>query len=258
MITPNLLEYEGKRMEGKFIVFEGIEGGGKSTQLRRLADHLDHHPRFQALVAQGRIRGVRTTREPGGTPLGQVLRQLLLEQDVLGQDALGQAGVQNGPQGQPVVISAPAELLLYGADRAQHVEEVIWPALQQGYWVLCDRFIYSTIAYQGYGRGLNQSMIEQINQIATGGLVPDLILWLKLEAVVGLARTRQRGAADRMEQADLAFHQRVQQGFEGLAQRYADRIVAIEATADPLTVEQSIQTVVETCLEQWYGPVLTT
>lgn len=244
-------------MEGKFIVFEGIEGGGKSTQLRRLADHLGHHRRFQTLVAQGRIRGVRTTREPGGTPLGQALRRLLLGQDVLGQDVLGQEGAQGSEQDQLLVISAPAELLLYGADRAQHVEEVIRPALQQGYWVLCDRFIYSTIAYQGYGRGLNQSLIEQINQIATGGLEPDLILWLKLEAAVGLARTRQRGAADRMEQADLAFHQRVQQGFEDLARRYPDRMVEIEATADPITVEQTIQTVVETCLEQWYGPVLT-
>jgi dTMP kinase len=109
-------------------------------------------------------------------------------------------------------LASRTELLLYAADRAQHVEECIKPALAAGCWVLCDRFVDSTIAYQGYGRGLDLALIEQLNHIATGGLVADLTLWLKLDAATGLARTRQRGQADRMEATEVAFHQRVQTG----------------------------------------------
>ncbi|MGG6240081.1 dTMP kinase [Nodosilinea sp. AN01ver1] len=226
-------------MPGKLLVLEGVEGCGKSTQLQILYAALREHRGMRQLQQRGLIPRILTTREPGGTELGLELRQLLL-----------------GDRGEAAMASR-AELLLYAADRAQHVEELIKPALAEGCWVLCDRFIDSTVAYQGYGRGLDLALIEQLNQVATGGLVPDLTLWLRLDAEVGLARTRQRGRADRMEQADLAFHQRVQGGFEALAQQQPERIVAIDAMGGVDTVAREIFAVVEGYLQQWYAPSLT-
>ncbi|MBE9156665.1 dTMP kinase [Nodosilinea sp. LEGE 06152] len=226
-------------MPGKLLVFEGVEGCGKSTQLQILHAALLKHDSLQQLQRRSLISQVLATREPGGTELGLGLRQLLL-------------GDRGGAS-----MASRAELLLYAADRAQHVEEVIKPALAEGCWVLCDRFIDSTVAYQGYGRGLDLGLIDQLNQVATGGLVPDLTLWLRLDAEVGLARTRQRGAADRMEQANLAFHQRVQGGFEALAQQHPDRVVAIDAVGSVEAVAAEIFAVVEGYLQQWYAPSLT-
>lgn len=224
---------------GKLIVLEGGEGAGKSTQLRHLQEWLQAHPAIAVLRAQAAISGVVSTREPGGTPLGGDLRQLLLSPEA-------------------VAISSTAELLLYAADRADHVETVIQPALNQQQWILCDRYIDSTTAYQGYGRGLDLGLVEQLNQIATGGLQADLTLWLKLDAATGLARTRQRGDADRMEGSDLAFHQRVQTGFETLASHHPERIEVIDASLDQQSVAQQIQQVVEQRLKQWYKPFLMT
>lgn len=221
-------------MQGKLIVFEGVEGCGKSTQLRALTQWLSQTSGDSttggppALSPQSRPSLV-ITREPGGTDLGTDLRQLLLEKPMAHQ----------------------TELLLYAADRAQHVEEVIRPALAAGKWILCDRFIDSTVAYQGYGRGLDLGLIEQLNQVATGGLVPDLTLWLQLDAATGLARTHQRGSADRMEQADLAFHQRVQRGFETLARQHPDRIVAINAALPPAAVTEAIVAIINHHLQPW-------
>lgn len=226
-------------MPGKLLVFEGVEGCGKSTQLQILHAALLKSSGLQQLQRRGLIPHILATREPGGTELGLGLRQLLL-----------------GYHGEALMASR-AELLLYAADRAQHVEEVIKPALAEGCWVLCDRFIDSTVAYQGYGRGLDLALIDQLNQVATGGLVPDLTLWLRLDAEAGLARTHQRGIADRMEQADLAFHQRVQGGFEALFEQHPDRIVAIDAMGGVDTVAHEIFTVVEGYLQQWYAPSLT-
>ncbi|MEO1068372.1 MAG: dTMP kinase [Cyanobacteria bacterium J06638_6] len=225
-------------MSGRLVVFEGVEGCGKSTQLQRLHATLQGSDRMQYLQHQGVIPHIAFTREPGGTELGKEIRHLLL-------DDHGQA---------PMVTRA--ELLLYAADRAQHVEELIKPALANGNLVLCDRYIDSTVAYQGYGRGLDLELIHQLNLVATGGLVPDLTLWLQLDAAVGLARTRQRGAADRMEQADLAFHQRVQRGFEQLAEQHSDRVVAIDAAAEIDTVADKINAVVNRYVQQWYAPNL--
>jgi dTMP kinase len=221
-------------MQGKLIVFEGVEGCGKSTQIRALAQWLSQTSSDQTTAASPdpslpSFSSLVITREPGGTDLGIDLRQLLLEKPMASQ----------------------TELLLYAADRAQHVEEVIRPALAAGKWVLCDRFIDSTVAYQGYGRGLDLTLIEQLNQVATGGLVPDLTLWLQLDAATGLARTRQRGSADRMEQADLAFHQRVQRGFETLARQHPDRIVAIDAAPSPATVTKAIVAAIHHHLQLW-------
>jgi dTMP kinase len=222
-------------MQGKLIVFEGVEGSGKSTQLANLQQWLNSQPSFRTLQSTGKIPEVITTREPGGTALGRSLRNLLLDQQ------------------SDISLGARAELLLYAADRAQHVEEVIRPALQAGSWVLCDRFIDSTVAYQGYGRGVSLALIEQLNAIATPGIVGDLTLWLQLDADQGLARSRRRGQLDRMEQTSLEFHHQVQLGFETLAAQHPDRIVPIDGTQAEAAVAHQIQTVIEQRLTTWYG-----
>ncbi len=226
-------------MAGKLIVFEGGEGCGKSTQLQTLKQYLQQSARWQRLQQSGQVTGLVTTREPGGTGLGKTLRQILLHPQ----------------EHQP--LTSTTELLLYAADRAQHVEQVIRPALAADKWVLCDRFVDSTLAYQGYGRGLDLHLIQRLNQIATSGLVADLTLWLKLDAAAGLARTQRRGVADRMEQAELAFHQRVQQGFDTLASQHPDRIVSIAAEGSIEAVSHNIQTVIDQHLQRWYPSRLT-
>ncbi len=201
-------------MQGQLITFEGVEGAGKTTQLAQLCPWL---------AAAGYI--VQTTREPGGTDLGAQIRTLLL----------------HGGS-----VSERAELLLYAADRAHHVQTVLRPALAQGHWVLCDRYTDSTVAYQGYGRGLERALIDQINQIATAGLVPDLTLWLDLEVNTGLERIQRRsGPTDRMEQATLAFHQRVRQGFSVLAQTQPQRVVQIDASQPVEQVQQAVRRAVK-------------
>ena len=180
---------------GKLITFEGIDGSGKTTQLQRLGTFL-------------REAGydVLTTREPGGTPLGRQIRQALLD---------GESGS----------VDPLAELLLYAADRAQHVRQLIRPALLAGRIVLCDRFCDATIAYQGYGRGFAIDLITQLNQLATDGLTPDLTLLYDLPVEEGLARTRGRqtggtpgreNQADRLDREPLDFHRRVREGYHSL------------------------------------------
>lgn len=225
-------------MQGRLIVFEGVEGSGKTTQMLRSQAWLLQSQWFQSLQAQNSAPAILVTREPGGTELGLELRQLLL-----------------GYQGQEAIQNR-AELLLYAADRAQHVEGYLKPQLAQGAVILCDRYTDSTIAYQGYGRGLDLGLIDRLNQAATGGLESDLTLWLDVDAEVGLARMRQRGQADRIEQADLAFHQRVQQGFQALHQQYPQRLVRIDASQNELDVTQQIQKILSQRLTQWYQPSL--
>jgi len=199
-------------------VLEGIDGCGKSTQLQALAAWLPQ----SGLLPPGAELVV--TREPGGTALGQALRALLLH---------------------PPAQAAPhpsAELLLYAADRAQHVEQVIRPALQAGHWVLSDRFSGSTAAYQGYGRGLSLALIEQLEHIATAGLQPDLTLWLELPLAVSCQRRRLRNAAtpaDRIEAAGEAFLLRVHQGFAALAAQRGWQ--AIAADQDREAVQAAIR-----------------
>jgi dTMP kinase len=183
---------EAQSRRGGFVVLEGIDGCGKSTQLQRLAAWLP----VSGLLAPG--AQVVLTREPGGTPLGQALRQLLL----------------HPPAG--VAPLTTAELLLYAADRAQHVDQLIRPALAAGHWVLSDRFSGSTAAYQGYGRGLDLGLIERLEAIATGGLSPDLTLWLELPLGESLRRRGGR-APDRIEAGGDAFLGRVAEGFAALA-----------------------------------------
>lgn len=221
-------------MRGKLIVFEGVEGGGKTTQMQRLRLWLLESDWIWQFA--DRVPRVVVTREPGGTELGARLRRLLLEHGT----------------GEP--IQDRAELLLYAADRAQHVEDFLKPELIKGSIVLCDRFTDSTIAYQGYGRGLSLDLIEQVNTLATGGLQSDLTLWLDLEVETGLARARARGTSDRMEQADLGFHRRVQRGFAELARRYPERIVRVDGSRSEQLVAEEIQAIVTRKLLGWgYG-----
>jgi len=187
---------------GVFVTFEGGEGTGKSTQIRMLAARLE---------AAGLL--VRTLREPGGTRVGELVRELLLD------PAHG-------------AMTARAELLLYEASRAQLVGEVIEPALSAGETVLCDRFADSTVAYQGYGRGLPLDEVRALNAAATAGLVPDRTIVLDLDAEHGLARATGEGA-DRLESEAAAFHERVRDGFRALAAEEPDRVRLVDATGTP-------------------------
>ena len=221
-------------MKGKFIVFEGVEGCGKTTQIQRSRQWLLNSGWLATLQSHKLLKQLVATREPGGTDLGVGVRQLLLN-----------------PAREP--IHDRAELLLYAADRAQHVETFLRPHLADGDLILCDRYTDSTIAYQGYGRGLDFALIDQLNQMATNGLESDLTLWLDLEVERGLARTQKRGASDRIEQADLDFHQRVQQGFAHLAAKHPDRIVKIDADRSELEVAEQIEAALSQHLTRWYG-----
>ena len=223
-------------MLGKFIVFEGVEGAGKTTQIEiARAFLLKWIAQISPLtpLLQGEGLGVRVTREPGGTELGLGLRGLLLE-CTSDED-----------------ISDRAELLLYSADRAQHVEGFLKPELAKGALILCDRFTDSTIAYQGYGRGLNLELINQLNDIATAGLQSDVTFWLDIDVEIGLQRAQQRGKRDRMEKADIEFHRRVQQGFQELAQIERDRIIRIDASRAEEEVAQEIQVILTGKLKEW-------
>ena len=220
-------------MQGLLIVFEGVEGSGKTTQMQRCLDWLQTNSIRSGIGECGEKTPVVVTREPGGTPLGLGLRQLLLE-------------------GHVRCIQDRAELLMYAADRAQHVEEFLKPQLALGAIVLCDRYTDSTVAYQGYGRGLDLKLIQQLNQIATDGLESDLTLWLDLDVKTGLKRARQRGTADRIEQADIEFHRRVQQGFVQLAEFYPQRIVRIDASLSEEEVHLAIQEILTQRLKAWF------
>jgi dTMP kinase len=209
-------------MIGKLIVFEGVEGCGKTTQIQFCQEWLQNF-RIPVIV----------TREPGGTELGLHLRRLLLETE-------------------KSQIAELTELLLYAADRAQHVEQELKPKLASGAFILCDRYTDSTIAYQGYGRGLDINLINQLNAIATGGLESHLTLWLDINVEEGLARKRGSGnVQDRIEQETVAFHRRVQQGYAQLHALYPERIVRVDASLSKEEVQQQIQAVLTPRLNAW-------
>lgn len=188
-----------------FITLEGIEGSGKSTQAALLAEEL-----------RRRGRQVLLTREPGGSPLGPHIRSLLLS--------------------EAHVPSPRCELLLYAAERAEHVERVIAPALSRGEVVLCDRYGDATRAYQAFGRGLPRELVETLHAAATAGLEPDLTLYLRIGVEEGLRRARVRNREEaerdegRFEAESLDFHRRVFEGYERLVEEYPARIVPVEAS----------------------------
>ncbi len=202
-------------MLGKFITFEGIDGSGKSTQLRLLANDL-------------RFRGfnVVTTQEPGGTPLGRRLRGVFLETE------------EN--------VTPMAELLLYAADRAQHVEFLIKPALAEGKIVISDRFADATVAYQGAGRGFSPTVIKQVVKLATDGLKPDLTLFFDLPVSIALQRTHIRDELgelkNRLDKENSEFYQRVREAYHEIIAKESKRFRVIDAT---VSVEEIHATALE-------------
>ncbi len=206
-------------MAGQFVTLEGVDGSGKSTVLSHLG---------QALAAQG--YPVVLTREPGGTDIGRAIRAVLLDVESTGMSPL-------------------CEAMLYAADRAQHISEVIQPALEAGNLVLCDRFTDSTIAYQSFGRGLERAWVEQLCEVAADGLVPDKTLLLDLPVEEGFRRLAHRRATQdegrreaRLDEETIAFHRRVYAGYRALAEASPDRFVIVDAS-------RPVEEVVRACLE---------
>jgi dTMP kinase len=189
-----------------FVTFEGIDGSGKSTQATLLAERL---------AADG--RDVVLTREPGGTELGERIRDLLL----------------HGGH-----VSPWAEALLYAASRAQHVDEVIRPALERGAWVVCDRYVDSSIAYQGVGRGLGLDRVLDLNLAAVGGLLPHRTFLLELDPTA--LPDRLQGDHDRLEREPGDFHARVAAGYRELAARFPERIVVLDASRPPEALAEEV------------------
>ena len=189
-----------KLKKGIFITFEGPEGSGKSTHAKSV---------YKELVKLG--YSVEYTFEPGATALGEKIRGMLL-----------------GPV--PVNIAQKAELFLFEADRAQHVEKVILPALKDKKIVLCDRFNTATFAYQGYGLSMDMEKVEEVDALATGGLAPDLTVLLDIDVETGLSRATSGRRADKMEKRSKEFHKKVRKGYLDIAAKHADkfRIVKVE------------------------------
>lgn len=190
---------------GRFITLEGGEGGGKSTQARRLAAMLDG-------ALNGAAGEILLTREPGGSPGAEQIRELLVDGEVQRWDAI-------------------TETFLHFAARRDHLVNMVQPALARGAWVISDRFADSTMAYQGYGHGVDRDAIAALYRICVGSLTPDLTLILDLPVEAGLARAAGRGGGeDRYERMDVAFHERLRQGFLEIARRNSARCVVIDAT----------------------------
>ena len=188
---------------GKLITLEGGEGAGKSTQVTRLASALE----------RGGL-AVVTTREPGGSPAAERIRKLLVE-------------------GEPGSLAPMTEALLHFAQRAEHIEKTIRPALARGAWVVCDRFADSTMAYQGYGHGLGRKPIQSLYRVVCGDLAPALTLIFDVPVETGLARAAaRRGVETRYERMDTGFHERLRRGFLDIAKREPKRCAVIDATQD--------------------------
>ncbi len=211
-------------MAGKFITLEGGEGTGKSTQVPRLAAHLERAGHTVCI-----------TREPGGAPGAEAIRELLVT-------------------GDPERWDAEAETLLHYAARRSHLTDTIRPALARGEWVVCDRFADSTLAYQGYVGGVDRGFISEIHARVAGDLTPDLTLILDLPAEAGLARAQVRSQArgegeDRYERMGLDFHRRLRAAFQEIAAKEPERCVVVDADGDMETVAARIKSAVEDRLE---------
>ncbi len=204
-----------------FIVIDGVNGAGKSTLQRKIA---------QCLSELG-IKNI-TTREPGATELGKEIRPLLLSS-------------------RPEKMNQLSELFLFAADRAEHVDKVITPTLKSGVAVISDRYYYSTIAFQGYGRGINRNIVEAINTIAIAGQLPDLLIILDLDPIDGIKRNKatveksSQSEGDKFEDEEVAFQYRLRTGFLELAKRVKEPAVIIDANRSPEEVYASVQQIFE-------------
>jgi dTMP kinase len=194
-------------MQGVFITFEGNDGSGKSTVIEKIAEELKNNGHKVIL-----------TREPGGIKISEQIRQIILDKNNSEMDSR-------------------TEALLYAASRRQHVFEKIKPALEQGYIVLCDRFIDSSLAYQGYARGIGIDEVYNLNLFATGGLLPDLTIYIEINPEVGFSRMKKnRRELDRLELESISFHKAVHEGYQLIAKRFKDRIVTINGEKTPQDV----------------------
>lgn len=201
---------------GAFITLEGIEGSGKTTQAELLRDHL---------IESG--LEVLLTREPGGSPIGEKIRHILLDTSNAGMEPL-------------------AELFLYEASRTQHVEEVIKPALRAGKTVICDRFYDASTAYQGHGRGIDTDTVSRMNLVATGGKKPDLTIVLDLPASQGLRRLGR--SLDRIEGEKAAFHEQVRRGYLEIAKMEPERVRVVDASGSVEQTFAEVKTIVDSVL----------
>ena len=208
-------------MRGIFITMEGVEGSGKSTQISLLKDYL-----------QSKGRNVEVTREPGGTPIGEAIRRVLLDPANDAMDSI-------------------TELLLYEASRAQHVAQLIRPALERGAVVICDRFSDSTTAYQGAGRGLSSEEMDRLHGLATRGLIPDLTILIDIPVAEGLARANRYRDSDRIELEPEEFHERVRQAFLKLAKGEPGRIKVVDGLLPMDKVAEEIRGHAEALLSQY-------
>jgi len=216
------MTHSNKKQQGCFISVEGSEGSGKSTNIQFLADLL-HTKDIKFTL----------TREPGGTRIGEQLREILLSPE------------QN--------ICDKTELMLMFAARAQHVETVIRPALEKGCWVLCDRFTDATYAYQGGGRGMNLSHILELEKWTLAGFQPDHTFLLDVPVSVGMQRVRARGALDRFEQEKIEFFERVRDSYLSLAKNQPERITIIDASQELEKVKIQMESVLESFLSSTFG-----
>jgi dTMP kinase len=210
-------------MRGRFITLEGSEGSGKSTNLAFI------HQQLQAAGLE-----VLLTREPGGTPLSEQIRELLLDH-------------------RQQAMHIDTELLLMFAARAQHINEVILPALERGQWVLCDRFTDATYAYQGAGRGIDEGRIAQLEQWVQGDLRPDLTFFLDLPVSQGLARASERGEPDRFEREKIDFFERVRQGYLAQAERHTQRYRLVDASQSLEQVQAQLTQLISDYLKAQNG-----
>lgn len=187
-------------MEGKFIVFEGCEGAGKSTQMRLLSEYLKEKDVAHVV-----------TREPGGGEISEAIRKIILN-------------------GKFTEMTDECEALLYAAARVQHLADTVEPALRRGDMVLCDRYIFSSYAYQGYGRGLDMRFLRDINRYAAEHFMPDVTLFLNIPPVRAFERKHGADENDRIEQAGAEFHEKVYRGYLRLAEEYGDAFVAVDCS----------------------------
>lgn len=225
--TPNQdIRHPPLAPHGLFITFEGIEGSGKTTHCHRLANLLKKQG-YRVLV----------TREPGGTPLAEAIRRLLLTSPSSGS--------------VKETITPHTEAMLIMASRSQHVTHVIVPALREGTIVLCDRFFDSTLAYQGYGRGMNLQDLQDLHRMTTNGMTPDLTLLFDLSVSRGLARRKSARVQNRIDRETRAFHERVRKGFLALAQQHPRRITTINSAGRmehvSRMVDESVVSLLEGC-----------
>lgn len=206
-------------MKGLFITIEGGDGSGKSTQIKLLYEFLENKGYDMVL-----------TREPGGTLISEEIRKVILNKDYM-------------------EMSDMTEALLYAAARAQHVHQLVRPQVAKGKIVICDRYVDSSIVYQGYARGMGIEAIETINRFATGGLKPDLTVLLQISAEEGIKRKSSQQELDRLELQKLEFHLKVAEGYQMMAEREPDRILMIDASKSIEEIGNLIQSKVELLIE---------